>query len=260
MSVLLKNAPVYYALCQVRFNPVAAMAKFSSEIQDRMRRIGYTVFENDETQTVEFNEEQLQNGTPTLTTTQTWYFTKSDRSCGFVLGHNFLTFQSTNYSDREKFFEALCVGLNIVHEIVQLESVVRIGIRYLNAVIPEAGESINLYLNTQVQTIDFGLSATGGMWQAVYKASQGVLIAKVYHAPNLPLGFPMDLIPRSLHLLKRFQITQPVTHAVIDMDLYVEEVVDIDTRVIYEKLLGFHKDLAACFHAIATDYAFDKWS
>jgi uncharacterized protein (TIGR04255 family) len=38
MSKKMSNAPVYYALAQVQFNPVAAMAKYVDDIQDILRR------------------------------------------------------------------------------------------------------------------------------------------------------------------------------------------------------------------------------
>lgn len=45
MSEKMSNAPVYYALAQAQFNPVAAMAKYVYEVQDLLRRDGYTLFE-----------------------------------------------------------------------------------------------------------------------------------------------------------------------------------------------------------------------
>ncbi len=41
----MSNAPVYYALAQAHFNPVAAMSKYVDQIQDRLRREGYPLFE-----------------------------------------------------------------------------------------------------------------------------------------------------------------------------------------------------------------------
>ena len=261
MSVLLKNAPVYYALSQAKFNPVAAMAKFSTDIQEQMRRAGYTVFETEDMQNVDFAAiDDGESPKPVVTTAKNWFFTKSDRSCGYVLGQDFLSFQSTEYLDREKFFEALCVGLKIVHEIVQLDSVVRLGIRYLNAVIPLDGEDLHLYLNPKIQGVDFGLPILGGLWETGYKTKEGILIAKVYQAPNSLLGFPADLLPRSVQVMKRFKRQEPFSHAVIDMDLFVEEYIPFDTDAIYQRLLRFHGDLADCLHAIATPHAFDRWS
>lgn len=261
MSVLLKNAPVYYALSQAKFNPVAAMAKYSTDIQEAMRRAGYTIFETEDMQNIDFSmAPDAEEPKPVVTTNKNWFFTKSDRSCGFVLGQDFLSFQSTDYSDRGEFFQALCQGLKIVHEIVQLDSVERLGIRYLNAVMPLDGENVHEYLNPQIHGVDFGLQILGDVWEAGYRTNEGILIAKVYQAPSSPLGFPGDLQPRSVRLLEKFQRSEPFAHAVIDMDLFVEELIPFDTDVVYERLMGFHGDLAKCFHAIATPHAFDRWS
>ena len=107
MSVLLKNAPVYYALAQAKFNPVAAMAKFSTDIQEMMRRAGFTVYEVEEIQNVDYGTlNDGESAQPVVTATKNWFFTKSDRSCGYVLGQDFLSFQSTAYLDREQFCQS----------------------------------------------------------------------------------------------------------------------------------------------------------
>jgi len=45
MSVRISNAPLYYALVQAHFNAVAAMSKYVDQIQGRLRREGYPLFE-----------------------------------------------------------------------------------------------------------------------------------------------------------------------------------------------------------------------
>ncbi len=260
MSVLLSNAPVYYALAQARFNPVAAMAKFSSEIQDRMRLSGYTVFETDETQSIDFGDITQAHAKPVITTSPNWFFTKPDRSCGYVLGPDFLVFQSTEYIQKEHFFEELCAGIKIVHDIVRLEALNRIGIRYLNAVLPQKGEDLTLYLNPQVHGIDFGIPWIGGLWESIYQTKNGLLVAKIYKASNAMLGFPADLLPRSVILMERFKTKEPLAHAIIDMDHFSDSALPPDTGIIYENLISLHDELAGCFHAIATDHAFSTWS
>ena len=37
MGQKMSNAPIFYTLAQIRFSPVLGMAKFVSEIQDRLR-------------------------------------------------------------------------------------------------------------------------------------------------------------------------------------------------------------------------------
>ena len=45
MNEKMSNAPVYYALAKVQFNPITKMADFVSGIQDILRLKGYTRFE-----------------------------------------------------------------------------------------------------------------------------------------------------------------------------------------------------------------------
>ncbi|MDR2032578.1 MAG: TIGR04255 family protein [Azoarcus sp.] len=45
MSKKMPNAPVYYALAQAHFNPIAAMAKYVDQIQDQLRH-EYPLFES----------------------------------------------------------------------------------------------------------------------------------------------------------------------------------------------------------------------
>ena len=261
MSVLLSNAPVYYDLAQAKFNPVAAMAKFSSEIQDRMRMSGFTLFETDETQNINFGDlSQSANAAPVVTTSTIWFFTKPDRSCGYVLGPDFLIFQSTKYERRESFFESLCAGINIVHEIVKLSSLVRVGIRYLNAVLPKEGEEVNTYLNPQVHGIDLGRPWLGGVWESAYKTNSGMLVAKIYKVSHAMLGFPADLLPRSVVVMDKFQTPTPLAHAVIDMDHFSDSPLTPETDLIYKKLVSLHDELTDCFKAIATQHAFSTWS
>ena len=45
MGEKMSNAPVYYALAQVRFNPLAALEQYIPAIQDSLRREGFPDFE-----------------------------------------------------------------------------------------------------------------------------------------------------------------------------------------------------------------------
>ncbi|QKZ04140.1 TIGR04255 family protein [Pseudomonas eucalypticola] len=261
MSATLANAPVYYALAQVRFNPVALMEKFSSEIQDRLRRSGFPIFEMEKSQSFEFTDLNLSGeAKPKITETPNWFFTSADRLSGYVLGTDFLTFQATDYCDHEAFFASLCAGLDVVNEVASIGDISRIGIRYLDAIVPGEGESLNQYLHPQVQGVDFGLPWIGGAWEAGFKTEQGVMVSKIYKTPQALLGFPVDLQPRSVVLKKKFVFSEPKEHAVIDIDHFIQEPTPMVSSVVYEKLVALRGPLRQCFRTIATEYAFSRWS
>src|SRR5262245_49029180 len=124
MSEKMSNAPVYYALAQAHFNPVAAMTKYVDQIQDRLRREGYPLFEPQQfTQLQMLPEPQIQQ-------TVSWLMTKSDRTAGFILGSSAITYHTTHYQTHKEFIQELLQGLTAVHDVVSLDHISRLGLRY----------------------------------------------------------------------------------------------------------------------------------
>ncbi|MDP2242582.1 TIGR04255 family protein [Pseudomonas sp.] len=260
----LSNAPVYFALAQARFNPVAAIADYAGKIQDRFRRKGYTVLETEQLQGFEFNVGLPQPGqSMRANTINHWFFTKADRSCGYVLGQDFLTFQSTCYESHQDFFDDLVAGVEIVHEIVQLEAISRLGIRYLNAILPRDGETAENYLADGLHGVAVGgadrkFSASESIFETQCGDRSGTLVTKVYKAFGL-VGFPADLVAKSVQLQPKFQMNEQKHHAVIDMDHYLEASFPAEREALLPALGALHDAIAVSFHAIATPHAFDVW-
>src|SRR5574344_2105505 len=131
------KAPVYYALAQAQFNPVAAMAKYVDEIQDILRREGYTLFEPQEITQLQFVGAAGQAPTnPELMKVTNWLISRADRTAGFILGASSLAYHTTHYETRHEFLPELAQGLQAVHKVVFLDHIARLGLRYLDAVIP----------------------------------------------------------------------------------------------------------------------------
>lgn len=260
----LSNAPAYYALAQARFNPVAAMGEYAGKIQDRLRRKGYTILETEQLQGIEF---QLSNGLESAQPKhakplQHWFLTKADRSCGYVLGEDFLTFQSTHYENHQDFFEHLVAGIEIVDEIVQLEAISRLGIRYLDAILPMEGESVENYLVAGIHGITIkGATRKFSAWESIFETVcagyTGTLLTKVYKAFG-PVGFPSDLIAKSVQLQPKFQLKES-HHAVIDMDHYMEASFPASKGALLPVLIALHDAIDLSFHEIATPHAFEIW-
>ena len=132
----MSNAPVYYALAQAHFNPVAAMSKYVEQIQDRLRREGYPLFEPQQvTHLIVPGPSQTQQAEPEIRHTLSWLITRSDRTAGFILAPSAITYHTTHYDTREEFIPELLRGLAAVHEAATLDHVSRVGLRYLDAVL-----------------------------------------------------------------------------------------------------------------------------
>ncbi len=262
----MSNAPVYYALAQAHFNPVAAMSKYVDQIQDRLRREGYPLFEPQQvTHLVVPGPGQAQQAAPQITQTVSWLITRSDRTAGFILAPSAITYHTTHYETRNEFIPALLRGLAAVHEVTTLDHVSRLGLRYLDAVLPLSGETVEQYLVGGLHGIEFNATRRYTLTESVFGTDTGplvptgTLVARV-HRMLAPLGFPPDMQPNGLIVSPKFEVTVPRAHAVIDTDHFVEGRMPIDLDQLREQLLSLHGTIKSVFGATTTDHARKAWA
>jgi uncharacterized protein (TIGR04255 family) len=265
MSEKMLNAPVYYALAQARFNPVAAMAKYADEIQDRLRKSGYTLFIPQEGIRLQITTTLGQpNPEPHIAPVASWLIAKADQSAGFILGQNSLTYHTTKYETCEEFIPELLDGLKTIHEVTTLDHVSRLGLRYLDAVMPNENETVEQYLKDGLHGVGFGAKQSYMLNESVYETetgpliSRGTLVARVHRVTG-ELGYPPDMTPNGLAPLPKFSDNKITNHAVIDTDHFVEGVMQLDFELINNQLISLHDGIKLAFNSIVTDYALAVW-
>lgn len=266
MSERMSNAPVYYALAQAHFNPVTAMAKYVEQIQDRLRRDGYPLFESQQfMQLVVPGADPTQPQGPQLQQAVSWLMTRSDRKAGFILSPSTISYHTTHYQTHNEFIPELLRGLTAVHQAVSLDHVSRLGLRYLDAVLPLAGETTEQYLVDGLHGIDFDAPRRHAMMECVFTTDsrplvpQGTLVVRVYRM-TAPLGFPPDMLPSGLAIAPKFEIKNAHEHGVIDTDHYVEGRMPVEMEKLNEQLLSLHGTIKSVFSATTTDHARSAWA
>jgi uncharacterized protein (TIGR04255 family) len=265
VSERMSNAPVYYALVQAHFNPVAAMAKYVEQVQDRLRREGYPLFEPQQVTHLVVPGPGQEQAEPRIAHTVSWLMTRSDRTAGFILGPSSITFHTTHYQTHKEFIPELLRGLSAVHEAATLDHVGRLGMRYLDAVLPRAGEVVEQYLVDGLHGVRFEATRRYALSESTFETStgpllsKGTLVARV-HRMSAPLGFPPDMVPNGLAVAPRFDIKQACEHAVIDTDHYVEGRMPLDMDRIGAQLISLHTTIKAVFEATTTKHARDAWA
>lgn len=263
MGTKLKNAPVYFTLAQVRFNPILSLETYVSGLQESLRKEGFPDFKKNVVAT--FNLTAVgagEAGAPQLSQPQSeaqYLFTSMDSTSGFVLGQNHISFQAAEYDVFETFSGSLLKGLELLHKAVGLSYAERIGVRYLDAIFPRAGEQLEQYLLPEVM----GLSgkSPGAM---VYSFSEtraqtktGFLVARVVIQDG-GIGFPPDLNPLGIHVAERFQKLQG-RHAILDTDAFSEGREPFDLAKVAQRLEELHDELGTLFRNIVTSHALDVW-
>jgi uncharacterized protein (TIGR04255 family) len=266
VSEKMSNAPVYYALAQAQFNPVAAMTKYVDKVQDLLRRDGYTLFEPQQVTHLQFTAAPGQATTePQVAHTCSWLITKGDRSSGFILSAASITFHTTHYETSNEFIPELLRGLKAVHEVVGLEHVSRLGLRYLDAVLPQPDETTDRYLANELHGVRFGAERRYALNESVFETEsapllpKGTLVARVHRMAS-PLGYPPDIVPSGLIAMPKFEIKDTRHHAVIDTDHFVEGRMPLDFEKIGEQLSALHATIKLVFDATVTDNARAVWA
>ena len=97
--------------------------------------------------------------------------TRQDRTEGFILDQDSITFHTTHYKTHREFIESALLGLETVHKVVTLDFVSRIGMRYLDAVIPREGESVEQYLMPGLHGLSRCSQQKHAHWSAMARSS-----------------------------------------------------------------------------------------
>lgn len=261
----MSNAPVYYALVQVKFTPVAAMSKYVPDIQDALRVEGFPLFEVSNTTQLKFeiknpSEPPVHSFEPITN----WLMVDVNKRSGFVLSNDFITFHTTDYDNHIPFISSLILGLSKVIEFAKPSLVSRIGLRYLDAVYPDGNETIEQYLVEKLHGVDFGWKPIQSIQESVYQTcvnpliDNGFIVSRI-HKMQGQLGFPPDMIPNGLLPLPRFCNTEPRMHAIIDTDHYVEGNMPTDLQLIEKQILSLHSKVKEAFEGMVSDFARAKW-
>ncbi len=216
------NAPVFYTLAQVNFNPIAQLEEFIPKLQDQLRRNGYPDYRPE--QKIEVTISKVDSTEPNVLPQKMlkWSFTNTERTEGYILQSDSLVYHSTEYEVFDDFLGKLIKGLELIHEAIDLAYVERIGLRYLDAVVPNEGESINSYLAPSILgmsgAMDEGLKHSFS--ETAVEKNGGMLIARTVIVDG-GLAMPPDLFPMQLNMPdKLIGITGRT--AVMDSDYYVE--------------------------------------
>jgi len=254
-------APVFYTLAQVQFNPIAQMSDYVAGLQERLRRSGFPDFRDENL--FELAIRRIDETQPDVKQLQQkrWSFTNTQRTEGYLLLSNSLVFHTTTYDTFQDFLNKTIIGLKLVHEIVELAYVERIGLRYLDAIVPmNLDDTLEQYLNPSL--LGFSASLEGHLGhsftETVTTIAEGNLVARAVITDGA-LALSPDLFPFQLELQSRFTAISG-RNAALDTDYSVIKREGFDLEKIEKQLLESHDIITNAFKVSVTDYAREMWA
>lgn len=259
MGAPLKNPPVYFTVAQARFNPILKLADFLPTIQESFRKARFPDFTKHTTMAIKVN---LKDGqvTPTPEPQERYGFGNAAKTHSFILDANSLTLQSTNYGRFESFSDEFLSGFARIHEAVQLDYTERVGLRYLDRIVPFADDKLREYLVAEA----LGLSAKLDgepvhSFCETLTVLRGIKLVSRAITQSGPLAFPPDLMPLGLEVEERFKAHQGL-HAILDNDGFFEGREAYSADTVRNHLDAIHEVIGAAFRSVATKFAFERWS
>lgn len=253
-------APVFYTLAQVQFNPIAQISGYVASLQERLRRSGFPDFQAENQ--LELTIRRLDESQPDVQPQQhmRWSFMNTERTEGYLLLSNALVFHTTTYHTFTDFLQKTISGLKLVHEIVELAYVERIGLRYLNAVESINNDKLQQYLNPSLLGFSANLEGclSHSFTETVTVVDDGYLVARAVIKDGA-LALSPDLISLQLKLQPRFTEING-RNAVLDTDYFVINRNSFDVTKIEKQLLKAHDIITNAFKVSVTDYAREKWA
>jgi len=262
MDGKMKNAPIYFAIAQVRYNAILSLETYLSEIQEKFRKAGFPGFKR--SVSMAFNLAPIADTEGTAEQIPPvqhgrYVFSNIESTAGFILEQNALSFQSTNYDTFSTFSAALLQGLDFLHKVVNLSFIERVGIRYLDAVVPRDGETLHQYLIPEVLGLHSKLEGkmVHSFSESMSRNHLAFLISRVIIQDG-SLGFPPDLQPMGLHVPQQFAEIKGI-HAVVDTDAFYDTREVFSSDGVKNHLSTLHNDIVKAFNVVVTEHALNVW-
>lgn len=264
MGIPLKQPPVFFTICQVKFNQVLSLPKFVPEIQELFRKAKYPAFTPNRSFmfNVVIGEGQSSDlpPQPVPTSIESFHFGNLERTKSFVLDSEGLTFLSTKYGRYEDFSSEFLQGLEVINDILELSFFERVGLRYINRVMPEVGESIDAYVDSRVQGIMPALDGEGlfSFSESFTRQDNVQLRARALIQAG-GLAFPPDIPGTDLEIEPRFKAFKGVS-ALLDNDGFIQKRQEFSVQMVKNCLDSIYVMTSSAFEKTVTRHAIDHWS
>ena len=259
MGERMGKAPVYFTIAQVRFNPILTLDALIPAIQDRLRTVGFPDYQVGTVAVFNINMAATQPNQLPVSQMVQHGFGDVGRTTNFVLNQSSLSLHTTDYETFESFSSTFLKGLGIVHDVINLGYTEQVGIRFLDAVLPQHDESLSSYLAASVQGLSQAVEGEilHAFSETKVRNAGSTLTARTVIQSGA-VGFPPDLQPMNLILAERFSHYKGL-HAILDTDgSYGHREAFVIPRL--EALLAtLHSLVVGAFKSSVTLEALKRW-
>lgn len=252
-ALKLENSPLVLVLSQVRFEPVLKMSDQIADIQDAMRKEGLIRFSQEETQQITFG--------PKLTTSQQtrWIFGNREQTEAVVLTNDFFVYEVTEYDLFETFVDRLLALLQPVRTKAELPFASRIGLRYIDLILPGGGHSVDDFIAPSLRGLsakDLGAKSVNYQFVIESQTEIGRFFIRSYESSGEHF-LPPDLQTKHLKFSK--STSSDDQFRVLDLDHVSDQEIDFEGDALKKHFWRLHETTERGFVAATTADAIKYW-
>lgn len=251
------NSPLIVVLAQVRMTPVLDLESYIPKLQNSLRSRGYPRLLTRKTKTTR----QDSMGQTDLEESTDWVFSDKQAQFCFVVGERSLALVTSAYDSFDDFASRLEEGLGLVHEVIEVTGVERLGLRYVDLIEPSVEKPLSYFVESSVLGVsleEFGRRLSGFTRATFQTAEDRRLFVQTVERPA-GLIIPPDLI--SLQLKLRKPEFMETAFGILDFDHFSEyaQAVDYSTDEILKEFWGLHDVVDKAFRKVTTEEAKRDW-
>lgn len=231
------------------------------QIQEQLRRAGYPGFRQDVLQEIQVKDE----GALASRRNVRWMFLDGSEQSAVVLTTEFVLFETGEYTCFEDFSGALQDVLQVVMREAEPELCERIGLRFINRIVPDEGDALSAYLveglrgisGDQLSCGDLKVDKTFGKTETRMQTLPGAhLVIRTHEKPpgdtSLPIGIADDDVRLSMEPSERNTLFLDIDHFISSRRPF-----EIDSMIQDAWRLHSYAELA--FRCSAAEQAMTAW-
>jgi uncharacterized protein (TIGR04255 family) len=251
------KSPLIVALAQVRMTPILNLESYIPKLQDLLRSSDYPRLMTRKTKATK----QDAMGKVDVKESIDWVFADKAGHYSLVVSEQSLALVTSAYTTFEDFSGRMETLLGLVHDVVRISAVERLGLRYVDLIEPTDEKPLSYFLESCVLGLslnELGTRITSFSQTVIETSINRKMIVRTSERPG-GLIIPPDLLSLQLKLCKPNTLDQPF--GVLDLDHYVEypEPDDYNTVNIIESLWALHDVVDQAFRKATTENAKLEW-
>jgi len=251
------KSPLIVALAQVRMTPILNLESYIPKLQDLLRTTDYPRLL---TRSTKMTKHDAMGKVDVVESTD-WVFADKTGHYSLVVGEQMLAFVTSAYTTFEDFAERMQGLLHLVHDVVKISGVERLGLRYVDLIEPTPEKPLSHFLESCVLGLsleELGTRITSFSQTVMETAPHRKLVVRTSERPG-GMVIPPDLLSLQLKLRKPNALKKPF--GVLDLDHYAEypEPEDYDSARIIENLWELHDVVDQAFRKATTNGAKLDW-